>query len=64
MIMVVSPTTLIGGTAAGPLVVFGHETRRVGGGGLVLSITSLIAGMVYAASAGPITASRLRQIQA
>jgi hypothetical protein len=54
-----------GGTAAGPLLVFGHQSVAASAAaGLELSITSLIAGMVYAVSGGPIFAWRLRQIQA
>ena len=53
-----------GGTAAGPLLVFGHQSVAASAAaGLELSITSLIAGMLYAVSGGPVFAWRLRQIQ-
>ena len=53
-----------GGTAAGPLLVFGHQSVAASAAaGLELSITSLIAGIIYAVSGGPVFAWRLRQIQ-
>ena len=53
-----------GGTAAAPLLVFGHQSVAASAAaGLELSITSLIAGMIYAVSGGPVFAWRLRQIQ-
>jgi hypothetical protein len=53
-----------GGTAAGPLLVFGHQSLAASAAaGLELSITSLIAGIIYAVSGGPLFVWRLRQIQ-
>jgi hypothetical protein len=53
-----------GGTAGGPLLVFGHQSLAASAAaGLELSITSLIAGMLYAMSGGPVFAWRLRQIR-
>jgi uncharacterized membrane protein YbhN (UPF0104 family) len=53
-----------GGTAAAPLLVFGHQSVAASAAaGLELSITSLIAGILYAVSGGPVFAWRLRQIQ-
>jgi hypothetical protein len=50
------------GTAGGPLIVFGHSSiAAAAAAGLVLSITTLIAGIVYAFAGGPVFWWRLRQ---
>lgn len=49
------------GTAGGPLIVFGHRSLAASAAaGLELWITTLIAGMLYAAIGGPLFAWRLR----
>ncbi|MFZ0042172.1 MAG: hypothetical protein WAK93_12760 [Solirubrobacteraceae bacterium] len=53
------------GTAAGPLLVFGkHSLAASTAAGLVLSVTMLIAGLVYAAPGGPTFLVRLRSRRA
>ena len=53
------------GTAGGPLVVFGHNSLAASAAaGLELSVTSLIAGMIYAAVGGPVFLSRWRKVSA
>jgi hypothetical protein len=50
------------GTAGGPLIIFGHNSLAASAAaGLVLSITSLVAGIVYAIGGGPMFWWRLRQ---
>lgn len=52
------------GTAGGPLIVFGHSSLAASAAaGLELSITSLIAGILYAIAGGPVFLYRLRQAQ-
>ncbi len=52
------------GTAGGPLIVFGHSSLAASAAaGLELSITTLIAGMIYALWGGPMFLWRLRQAQ-
>jgi hypothetical protein len=49
------------GTAGGPLIVFGHNSLAASAAaGLTLSITTLIAGLIYALVGGPIFLWRLR----
>jgi hypothetical protein len=51
------------GTAGGPLIVFGHGSlAAAAAAGLVLSITTLIAGIVYATAGGPVFWWRLRRV--
>lgn len=51
------------GTAGGPLLVFGHTSLAASAAaGLILSITTLIAGIVYAGGGGPMFWWRLRQV--
>lgn len=51
------------GTAGGPLIVFGHGSLAASAAaGLVLSITTLIAGIVYATAGGPVFWWRLRRV--
>jgi hypothetical protein len=51
------------GTAGGPLLVFGHNSLAASAAaGLILSITTLIAGIVYAGGGGPMFWWRLRQV--
>lgn len=53
------------GTAGGPLIVFGHTSLAASAAaGLELSITSLIAGIIYAIVGGPMFLWRLRQAYA
>ncbi len=53
------------GTAGGPLIVFGHSSLAASAAaGLELSITTLIAGIVYALAGGPVFLWRLRQAYA
>jgi hypothetical protein len=53
------------GTAGGPLVVFGHNSLAASAAaGLELSITTLIAGIIYALAGGPVFLWRLRQVRA
>jgi hypothetical protein len=53
------------GTAGGPLVVFGHNSLAASAAaGLELSITTLVAGIVYALAGGPVFLRRLRQVRA
>lgn len=50
------------GTAGAPLVVFGHEAiGAAAAAGLVLSITTVLAGALYAAVGGPVFVWRLRR---
>ena len=50
------------GTAGGPLLVFGHASLAASAAaGLVLSITSLLAGVLYAIAGGPVFVWRLRR---
>lgn len=52
------------GTAGGPLVVFGHNSLAASAAaGLELSITTLIAGILYALAGGPAFLWRLRQVR-
>jgi hypothetical protein len=51
------------GTAGGPLIVFGHGSLAASAAaGLILSITTLIAGIVYATAGGPVFWWRLRRV--
>lgn len=53
------------GTAGGPLIVFGHASLAASAAaGLVLSITTLLAGLLYALMGGPVFLSRLRRAHA
>jgi hypothetical protein len=53
------------GTAGGPLLVFGHSSLAASAAaGLELSVTTLIAGLIYAAAGGPVFMWRLRQVYA
>jgi hypothetical protein len=53
------------GTAGGPLIVFGHSSLAASAAaGIALSITSLLAGMLYAMVGGPVFLSRLRRAYA
>lgn len=53
------------GTAGGPLVVFGHNSLAASAAaGLELSVTSLIAGIVYAIVGGPVFLARWRKVTA
>jgi hypothetical protein len=53
------------GTAGGPLVVFGHSSLAASAAaGIVLSITSLLAGVVYAIPGAPVFVWRLRKATA
>jgi hypothetical protein len=53
------------GTAGGPLIVFGHSSLAASAAaGIELSITSLIAGLIYATAGGPVFLWRLRQAYA
>ena len=53
------------GTAGGPLLVFGsHSLAASAAAGLVLSVTMLIAGMVYALPGGPTFLMRMRSRRA
>lgn len=50
------------GTAGGPLIVFGHSSiAAAAAAGIELSITSLLAGIIYALAGGPVFFWRLRQ---
>ena len=50
------------GTAGAPLIVFGHDSlSAAAAAGLILSITALIAALVYAVACGPVAGWRLRQ---
>ena len=50
------------GTAGGPLIVFGHSSLAASAAaGLVLSITALLAGLLYAVVGGPVFLWRLRR---
>jgi hypothetical protein len=50
------------GTAGGPLLIFGHSSLAASAAaGLVLSITSLLAGVLYAIPGGPLFIWRLRR---
>jgi uncharacterized membrane protein YbhN (UPF0104 family) len=53
------------GTAGGPLIVFGHTSLAASAAaGIELSITSLLAGVIYAVAGGPLFLWRLRQAYA
>jgi hypothetical protein len=53
------------GTAGGPLLVFGHNSLAASAAaGLELSITTLIAGILYAVVGGPVFLWRLRAARA
>jgi hypothetical protein len=53
------------GTAAGPLLVFGSShVAAATAAGLELSVTTLIAGMIYAIVGGPVFLSRWRSVTA
>lgn len=53
------------GSAGGPLVVFGHNSLGASAAaGLELSVTTLIAGMIYAIVGGPVFLSRWRKVSA
>jgi hypothetical protein len=52
------------GTAGGPLIVFGHRSLAASAAaGLELSITALLAGLLYALVGGPVFGWRLRQVR-
>jgi hypothetical protein len=60
-------SSLLAGPAAGaagaPLIIFGHRSlAAAAAAGLILSITALLAALLYAAACGPIMAWRLRHI--
>jgi uncharacterized membrane protein YbhN (UPF0104 family) len=49
------------GTAGAPLIIFGHRSlAAAAAAGLILSITALLAALLYAVACGPIVAWRLR----
>lgn len=51
------------GTAGGPLIVFGHGSLAASAAaGLELSITTLVAGIIYALAGGPVFLWRLRRV--
>ena len=53
------------GIAGGPVIVFGHSSIGAATtAGLVLSITLLLAGVLYAIAGGPVFLWRLRQAYA
>ncbi|MDQ6835776.1 MAG: hypothetical protein M3016_06270, partial [Actinomycetota bacterium] len=53
------------GAAGGPLIVFGHSSLAASAAaGIELSITSLLAGLLYALAGGPVFWWRLRQVYA
>ncbi len=53
------------GTAGGPLLIFGHGSLAASAAaGLVLSITSLLAGVLYAIPGGPVFLWRLKRVTA
>lgn len=53
------------GTAGGPLLVFGHNhLAAAAAAGLELSITTLVAGIIYAMIGGPVFLSRWRSVTA
>jgi hypothetical protein len=53
------------GTAGGPLLVFGHNHLAASAAaGLELSITTLVAGIIYALIGGPVFLSRWRSVTA
>jgi hypothetical protein len=53
------------GTAGGPLLVFGHNHLAASAAaGLELSITTLVAGIIYAMIGGPVFLSRWRSVTA
>jgi hypothetical protein len=53
------------GAAGGPLIVFGHNSLAAStAAGLELSITALLAGLLYAVIGGPVFMWRLRQARA
>ena len=53
------------GTAGGPLLVFGHDHLAASAAaGLELSITTLVAGIIYAMIGGPVFLSRWRSVTA
>lgn len=53
------------GTAGGPLIVFGHSSLAASAAaGIVLSITSLLGGVLYAIPGGPVFVWRLRRTTA
>jgi hypothetical protein len=53
------------GTAGGPLIVFGHNSLAASAAaGLELSITTLIAGVIYALAGGPVFLWRARRARA
>lgn len=53
------------GTAGGPLLVFGHNHLAASAAaGLELSITTLVAGIIYALVGGPVFLSRWRSVTA
>jgi len=53
------------GTAAGPLLVFGHNHLAAAtAAGLELSVTTLVAGVLYAIVGGPVFLSRWRSVTA
>jgi hypothetical protein len=53
------------GAAGGPLIVFGHSSLAASAAaGIELSITSLIAGLLYALAGGPVFLWRLRRAYA
>jgi hypothetical protein len=53
------------GTAAGPLLVFGHNHLAAAtAAGLELSVTTLVAGILYAIIGGPVFLSRWRSVTA
>jgi hypothetical protein len=50
------------GTAAAPLIIFGHRSlAAAAAAGLILSITALVAALVYALACGPVVVWRLRR---
>ncbi|MGZ4173169.1 MAG: hypothetical protein ACXVQR_01710, partial [Solirubrobacteraceae bacterium] len=51
------------GTAGAPVIIFGHHAiAAAAAAGLVLSITAILAGALYAAVGGPVFLWRFRQI--